>query len=245
MGANLNRVFPWLLGVLLLVSEVAMGAGCSKLEWSSNPGAYEAQLFRRCENPYFPQSQRIVSKKDLAEAKQIDHDDYLLAKSRLAQLGPLPSSTSISELLNVRERCVDLIFFSMGVGGQAYKIAALADKMREAVLSDMRAAFSNDAKALASIEKADAFHKSNIRKFFIPVIAQMVRERSPIKGEHSIATILSEDPRTIAFYLSLLPEDTQALFKLEALTMMKDALNEGYIDPQFEEKLSILTGGDK
>ena len=40
----------------------------NELEWSSNPGAHEAHLIRRHNNPYFSETRRMVSKDELAEA---------------------------------------------------------------------------------------------------------------------------------------------------------------------------------
>lgn len=217
---------------------------CSEFEWSDNPGAYEAHLARRCNNPYFPTHLQAVSEEELLEARTIDNNDYLLAEERFVQLGieikGRPPVTTIAELQKLRERIENLIRFSMGVGGRAYQIATKANRVREAIISDMREAFSDDQNALETIEEADKAHKKHIRKFYIPVMAQILRERSPVRKEDTIATILSEDPKTIALVMSVLPEDTKPLIQKAALEMMKKALDQGYRDDYFEEKVSVL-----
>ena len=109
----------------------------------------------------------------------------------------------------------------------------------------MRAAFPNDKSALASIEAADAFHKRHVRNFFMPVLAQILRERSPVRKEDTIATVLSADPKTIAFFMSLMPEDIQAQIRVEALKMMKEGLDSGYMDDQLKEKILALESPNK
>ena len=104
----------------------------------------------------------------------------------------------------------------------------------------LKQAFPDDESALASIEAAEAVHKEIERKFYMPVLAQIVRERSPVRKEDTIATVLSADPKTIAMFMSILPEDAQALMRVEALKMMKEALNSGYMDDQLEEKIVAL-----
>lgn len=84
--------------------------------------------------------------------------------------------------------------------------------------------------------------RDNTRKFYIPVIAQMVRTNSPILKEETIPTILSEDPSAIAIFINSLPEDTRPLIEVEALKMMREALDDGHIDPQGEEKIFALGG---
>ncbi len=223
-----------------------MGSECSKLEWSSNPGAYEAQLIRRCNNPYFPAPYRNVPVRELSEAKKIDNDDYILVERRFALLGEelkaLYPNPTVGKLNEIRERIDNLVLFSKGVGGRAYDTASKAEKVREALISDMRAAFPNDEESLAIIEKADTFHKETFPKFYIPVMAQMLRERSPVKKEHTIATILSEDPETIALVMSVMSDDARAVVEVEALTMIKEAIDAGYVDPLAEEKIYSLRG---
>jgi hypothetical protein len=97
---------------------------------------------------------------------------------------------------------------------------------------------------LKTIAKAEDFHKQNVKRFYIPVMAQILRERSPIRKEDFVATILSESPETISIVMSVLPEDTQQSIYQAALEMMKKASDQGYIDNHYKEKLSALEGGN-
>jgi len=216
------------------------------LQWSNYPGAYESHLMRRHNNPYFPESRRSVSLEDLQEAMKKDEDDYILCQRRLEELGQkieaLPHTATSGDLMTLRESIDDLIFFSLGVGGPATEIASKADQLREAVISDLRSAFAGDDETLNNIEKADTYHKDNVRRFYIPVIAQMRRENSPILEEETIATVLSEDPSSIAIFMNCLPEDSRALIEVEGLKMLQETLNNGHIDPQCEEKIFALGG---
>ena len=58
----------------------------SDFEWSADPGAYETQLMRRCNNPLFPPDQQKVSTDELIEARKIDDADFDMARRRLAYL---------------------------------------------------------------------------------------------------------------------------------------------------------------
>jgi hypothetical protein len=244
--SRVRRPSALLFVVLVLVAEIAMCSDCSKYLWSEDPGAYESQLARRCNNPYFPAELQVVSEEELVEAKTIDNNDYLLVQERLAQIGEdietLPPKITIAEVHKLRERIDDLILFSMGIGGRAYEIASKANQIREALISDMRESFQDNQKALEIIEEADQFHKRNVKKFSIPVMAQMLRERSPIGDENTIPTILSEDAETIALVMSVLKEETRLLFQREALALMREALEQAYIDPELEQKIAAFGG---
>lgn len=216
------------------------------LPWSSNPGAYEAHLMRRHNNSYFPESRRNISHEDLAEAKKQDREDYMSCQQRFEQLGKkletLSPTTTSGELLKLREELDDLILFSLGVGGSDKEIASKADQVRDAVIEDLRSAFSHDEGTLKNIEKADNYHKDNTRRFYVPVMAQMLRENSPVLKEETIPTILSEDPSAIAIFINSLPEESRALIEVEGLKILRESLDDGYIDPQCEEKIFALRG---
>ena len=232
-----------------LVEEIREIAECPKLAWSSSPGAYETQLSRRYKNPYFPPPYRTVTAKDLAEARKIDQADYVLAQELFLQIGTKLESSqsvmSISEFQQLRERLDEVIQFSLGVCGAAYKIAEQAESLRSALIADVRTAFTHDTETLAVIERAERFHEDEmVGKFHIPVLAQMLRDRSPILKEHTVATIVSEDPRTIAAAMKIFSEDTQASFKLAGITILREALGGGHVDPQIREKIAVLDGSD-
>ena len=126
----------------------------------------------------------MVSQEELAEAKRMDNEDYASCQQRFEQLGKeieaLSSTVTSGDLLGIGERLDDLILFAMGVGGPATEIASKADRVRDAVIADLRAAFSDNEEALKNIEKADTYHKDNTGQFYIPVMAQILRENSPI-----------------------------------------------------------------
>lgn len=220
-----------------------------ELRWSANPGGHEAHLIRRHSNPYFAISRRTVTTGELEEAKAKDREDYLLCQQQLAQLmneveasvASAPTIT-VGELHPIRERLDELIFFSMGAGGPAKEIASKADRLREVVIASLRSAFSNDPLALEAVERADRYHKESTRRYYIPVMAQMLRKNSPIPKEESISAVLSEDPETISLVMGCFAEDVQAPMRIAALQIMRQALDEGFRDPRFEAKIFAVGG---
>lgn len=216
------------------------------LQLSSNPGAHEYHLRRRHNNPYFPESRRKVSPEDLAKARRKDKEDCISCQKNLEQLlkeiAALPPTTTSSNLHRLRERIDGLIFFSMGIGGPATDIASKADQLRETLISNLRAAFVGDEETLSSIDDADAYHKDRVRAFYISVVAQILRENSPTPQDETIPSILSEDPSAIAICINSLPDDIRALLEAEGLKILRETLDDGYIDPQYEEKIFALKG---
>ena len=70
----------------------------------------------------------------------------------------------------------------------------------------------------------------------------MLRENSPILGEETISTILSEDASTISIVMNAFPEDSRVLIEVEAVKMIREALDDGHIDPPMSAELSWVSG---
>lgn len=218
-----------------------------EMRWSENPGAHEAHLIRRHNNPYFAKSRRIVSAKELEEAKARDDRDYAHCQQELMQImNQFEAAIAVTQMVSVgevhafRERLDELIFLSLGVGGPATETAVRADRIREAVISTMRSGSSNDTQALKAIERADRYHKEHVRKHYIPVLAQMLRKDSPIPKDETISAVLSEDPKTISLIMECFAEDVQAQTRMAALQIIRQALDEGHIDSRLEAKIAAL-----
>jgi hypothetical protein len=215
------------------------------LTWSENPGAHEVHLKRRLNNPYFPESRRIVTHEDLNQAKKKDDEDYLKCDVVLKEIGKeiesLRFGSTSGTLLRLRERIDDLIYTSLSVGGHATDIAKHADKLRNAVILGLQEAFTDDSDTLSRIDEANKHHKEKVMRFYnTPVIAHMIREDSPILKNETISTIISESPEGIATFINLLPSDTKPIVENGALILIKEALNAGFEDPLLAEKLAVF-----
>ncbi|QND60141.1 hypothetical protein [Mesorhizobium huakuii] len=146
-----------------------------------------------------------------------------------------------ADLHKIRESLDELIQFAVSVGGPAKDIALKADHIRDAVIMTMREAFSGDTDILEKIERADAFHKDRTRKFYLPIVAEILSEEKTTPGEELIPSLVSEDPTTISIVLDLLPDEDRAITQAAALKLILRVLDEGYIDPQLDEKLTVLS----
>jgi len=223
-------------------------------KWSSDPGAYEAHLIRKQNNPYFPPSDRVISETELAEAKGTDLEDQLLMEEEFHAIGQIIKENDeffSGESIKLVQRLTELIRFSLGVGGSAYAIKQPAEQFRDAVIKDIRIGFLNDPRpemnkeGLADFEEAVRFEQQFTERFHsIPVLAQHFRKRSPIKPSHLVAAIISEDPETLARFLEWtrneLAEDGQIHFITAAFEAMEEARREGHVDPYYREKIVLL-----
>lgn len=215
-----------------------------ELQWSDNPGAREAYLVKRWNNPYFGPSRRAVSTEELSEARKTDRDKFLVAQNSLSglakEIGELPSPMTVGDLHKARQSLDELIQFAVSVGGAAKEVAVKADQIRDAVVLAIREAFSGDTEKLEKIERADAYHKDHVRKFHLPIVAGIIGIERIIPDDELVPALVSEDPATISILLDLLPEDDCVVMQAAAMKLILRVLEEGYIDPQLDKKLAVL-----
>ncbi|MGX5844187.1 hypothetical protein ACWGTI_26055 [Mesorhizobium sp. ArgA1] len=215
-----------------------------ELEWSDDPGAHEAYLIKRWNNPYFGPSRRVVSTEELSEARQTDHDKFLLAQNSLSgvakEIGELPSPMTVGDLHKARQSLEELIRFAVSVGGPAKHIAVQADQIRETVILTIREAYAGDEETLEKIERADTYHKDHVRKFYLPIMADIIGTERITPDDELVPSLVSEDPATISTVLDILPEDDRVVMQAAAMKLILRVLEEGYIDPQLDKKLAVL-----
>ncbi|MDX8498929.1 hypothetical protein RFM99_10895 [Mesorhizobium sp. VK4C] len=211
-----------------------------ELEWSDNPGAREAYLIKRWHNPYFGPSRRVVSTEELSEARKTDQDKFLLAQSSLSgvakEIRELPSPMTVGDLHKARQSLDELIQFAVSVGGAAKEVAMKADQIRDAVCE----AFSGDAEKLEKIDRADTYHKDHVRKFYLPIVADIIGMERITPDDELVASLVSDDPAAISTVLDLLPENDRVVMRAAAMKLILRVLEEGYIDPQLDKKLAVL-----
>jgi len=218
--------------------------------WSINPGAYELQLKRRINSPYFFSTyQQAVSEGELDEAIRIDNEDYALVEQRIPELTQeleaFNSTMSSGDLIRIRKRLEETIQIALGVGGRGNEVASTAGALREIIIEQLKQTFSNDQENLAAIEKADNYYKQNEAVFRIPIVAQLQRKRSPIKDDETIATILSQDAKTISLVMNIFKDQTRLIIGQEAIKLLSRAhasecIEILKIDSEFLDKLSIF-----
>lgn len=227
------------------------GADATPQVWSPCPGAYEAHLIRRHNNPYFQPERRSISLIELTEAQQRDNDNYISCQQQLEHIEQLfkgllaCTDVTTGNLLDLRERVDNLIYFSIEVGGFGERIAQRAQVLRNAVIEMLKTAFLSDEEHLNKIRAAETYHQYVLRTYYLPVIAQLRRKSDPISHEELLPTLLSSDPLTIFTWVIALPSDIRNSIQLEAIRIMVSVLNDGFKDPQFDEKLEAIIKAGK
>lgn len=210
-----------------------------------NPGAHEAHLIRRYQNPYFQIDRQTITQADILDARKIDEQEYEKAAKRfdalMIRVSELPDDVTIGDMQPLREEIENLTEFCLSVDGRAKALATQADKLRDVLLNSMREALLDDSQSLGAMETASAYHDEVIRPMHIPIVAQIRKDAIPI--EDIIPTLVSEEPAIIEIILNSLPDDTTVGIRVEALKLLLKTSEEGYRDPAYAEKATVLMRG--
>ena len=87
------------------------------------------------------------------------------------------------------------------------------------------------------VDNADLTSWKYIRQYGYPVVAEILRDDSPIPPQEIAATVISESPLSIAIVMDVFKA---ADLRNAALDLLQRTRAEGYRDMQFDDKLTAL-----
>jgi hypothetical protein len=164
-------------------------------KWSDSPGCFERHLQRREGNLLFPPGRRIVTRKEIEEAREkdkmeqqqfIEKTNIFLTNTMKVIKGKLLQLDEVSPIL---EEVMELIEEAMSIGGNIEDVIERLDSLEETLMQSL-----NKTDGVELLEKAMSL--SCIKR--IPYMAQFSRKNSPILKEEEIPALLSEDLNTIS-----------------------------------------------
>ncbi len=159
------------------------------LNWTENPGCFERHLRRRFQNPLFPPDRRKVTRAELQSAQERDSEEFEefsrqyagLAErlDTLYELDCIPAQF----LVNEQEVIGELIKKSAALGGDAFDQYPELEVLRERVKRSLRETVRNIPDLRDISEQIDILHEVRRSTTYHPLVAQMARPDTPIRGE--------------------------------------------------------------
>jgi hypothetical protein len=169
--------------------------------WSDKPGCFERHLQRRDGSLLFSPERRIVTHKEIEEARERDglerqhfaEKARAFASSTLVDIREQEMSMSLDRVGSVLRELMELLEEAASIGGDiAYPLEHL--KNEEEMLLE--------AIGQVSPEGADLLKKAQSQSILkrSPYLAQATRKDSPIPPEEEVPALLCEDLATISFH---------------------------------------------
>lgn len=210
--------------------------------WSDKPGCFERHLQRRDGSLLFSRGRRIVTRKEIEEARQRDG----LEQQRFAEkartfadgiVGLQETKMSLDRATEVLKELQELLEEAASIGGDiSYPVQTL-ENTEEALQRSMAEAFPDGAALLKQAQSQSILKRA-------PYFAQVTRKDSPIPPEEEVPSLLSEDLATISFHgfvsmafgPSFRPSDT------DIRSHLKQAVGQGFSK---ERAVKIIAAWDE
>ena len=216
--------------------------------WSKKPGAYERQLQRRHNNPLFSPESRIVTAKEVYEARLLDDQDQAAYRKDVAALiESMPDELPFdwhTFLNGMREKIDNQIERSAGIGGDINDVIEALRKMRTNIINTWRIALGNNKDALAALEKAEKFVNAPeyVEMLGNEFFRQLCRKNGPIPPTEVLPSLLTENPETIRVVVKFLGGEGGLIKKTQtaAAELIAECALRGEEIDQAAEKLEAL-----
>ncbi len=212
----------------------------TKISFSSNPGCFERHLQRRYKNLLFPPDRQEVSNDELKEARQKDKQDKIeLVKSHILVI----KNNSLNEFSTADEHIkylkeLDLILKREAEVGGINKEVSLQALVLQ-LIETINSRFPEYSETITKVQALSYLER-------IPIMAQLNRPDTPIRKNEELASMLSEDLKTIEAIAipSGLWGPNYKPAKKEVLECLQDAVSRGFNRSKFDEILKAWRQGE-
>jgi len=219
--------------------------------WSGMPGCFERHLQRKEGNLLFPDSERQPTQEEIGNACAKDKADLEKLQKDIAAFfqkaerfrdQPTVKAGALIDFLQYEVS--PLMTRATEIGGPALREYGALEHILDSVMKNI-----GDSSPGGKSESEGL--KESLQQTLNPLLAQVWRSDTPIKGEEITSTLLCESVDTITSALEVLEEKTtgtaHALYE-GSVRLLEDATKEGFVLPGADEKLALLkafAGGAK
>lgn len=213
------------------------------MEFLTNPGMRERHLKRQYKNPLFEESLRAIDEQRLKGARYMDEkeqEEFIQSFHQLleevAQLKPNEGS---EKLLELKSRLDQSYEFCSALGGEHEAQKQAIVRLVEVIMASIWQSAQGDAEAEQNLHEEALARKTHFHLLQYPLIADLLRPRSPIAREQLVATLLSESAEALDASLTLFDkEHIEQLFQ-QGLALL-DSVSDEYDLTQAETRLEQI-----
>lgn len=214
------------------------------LQFSDRPGSRERHLRRRYDNPLFPHARRQITQADIDSARLADQHEYREFREQFRQLlqeaGEMAGSVETDLVLGLKERIEQLYEHCAAFGGDHAKEKQGLLRLNEVIMAAVRQAAGDDPLAIEELEKEQAARQLHLHLLDYPLVADLLRDDTPIEAQDLVPTLLSEDPESVRVVMSLFEPPQQAQLQTEAAHLVQRAEQEGVLAAQAQASYEAM-----
>jgi hypothetical protein len=196
--------------------------------WSDKPGCFERHLQRRDGNVLFPRERRIVTQREIEEARRKDTVEQRQLREKVRSFAIRSSTVLMNDQSPTRGASVlkevqALLGEAASIGGIIDEAIQILEMTEQGLMEALNKAVPEVAEQLELVHSCAVTERS-------PYLAQLMRKDSRIRKDEEIPTLLTEDSDTISFvgYQSIAFGPHYRPNEADIRSHLEHAVNEGF-----------------
>ncbi len=181
------------------------------MEFLPRPGMRERHLKRQYQNPLFDKNAREFDQQRLSGARFMDDKEqqefgqsFIQLVEEVAELKPNEDS---EKLLDLKARLDHSYEVCSGLGGEHEAEKQAISRLVEVIMASVWQGAQGDAQAEQNLHEEALARKTHYYLLQFPLLADLLRPRSPIAGDQLVPSLLSEAEDALEAALSLFDKE--------------------------------------
>lgn len=209
------------------------------MKFSDAPGMRERQLMRKYKNPLFTINEVTMDELQNAQREDIREAEDFMKEFRdlVQQAVDLDENADPDVILKLKEQLDKNYEKCAGLAGEQTEIKEMLNRLIKAIMQVMWKGIDNDSMARSKLEMEEQARSSHFALLEYKIITDILRPDSVIGENDLVATLLSEEKKTLQVALQLFqPEQQAVLYKMAEQAV--DKLDKQYpLFQSLEDKL--------
>lgn len=214
------------------------------LNFSSVPGARERHLKRQYKNSLFSPEYRNFDEQRLSGAQYMDNQEeqhfYQNFQQLLEEVSALKPNESSETLLDIKSRLDQSYEQCCGLGGEHDEAKQAIARLVEIIMKTIQQSAAGDAEAEINLQEEALARSTHYRLLEYPIVADLLRPKSPIAHDQLVASLLSESENSVKAAFQLFDQEQKKLILEESKTLLKERLEQGFELPEAWQRLKQI-----
>ncbi len=195
------------------------------LNFLPQPGARERHLQRQYQNPLFNEEQRQFDEQRLSGARYMDEkerdeffESFHSLLNKVAELKPNEGSEVMLELKSQLDQAYEQC---SGLPGNFDNEKQAIVKLVNMIMNSIRQAAEGDAEAAQNLVEEELARNTHFQLLQFPLVADLLRPRSPIAQDQLVASLLSESEGALRAAFQLFDKSHQTQIYQQAQDLLQ------------------------
>ncbi|MCK5696995.1 MAG: hypothetical protein KAI02_02470 [Gammaproteobacteria bacterium] len=190
-----------------------------------NSGARERHLQRQYQNPLFSEEHRVFDEQRLSGARYMDEQEeakfieiFHGLLNEVAELKPNEGSEIMLDLKSRLDQCYEQC---SGLAGPRKNEKQAITQLINVMMSAIWKGAEGDTEAEQNLKEEEIARNTHFQLLAFPLVADLLRPRSPIAQDQLIATLLSESEEAVNAAFQLFDHEHQQLIVQQATQLLE------------------------